>query len=57
MNAEISTSWIKVQSMINGFVALLPNMVLALIVFLLFLIIARGASQFCAFIILFSTDT
>jgi small-conductance mechanosensitive channel len=40
MNAEISTAWNKVQSMINGFLALLPNMVLASIVFLLFLIIA-----------------
>ncbi len=40
MNAEISTAWDKVQSMINGFIALLPNMILALIVFLLFLFIA-----------------
>lgn len=39
MNAEISTAWSKVQSMINGFIALLPNMVLALIVFLIFLLI------------------
>ncbi|MBD2252149.1 mechanosensitive ion channel family protein [Nostoc parmelioides] len=40
MNAEISTAWDKVQSMINGFIALLPNIVLALIVFLIFLFIA-----------------
>lgn len=40
MNAEISTAWDKVQSMINGFMALLPNIVLALIVFLIFLFIA-----------------
>lgn len=40
MNAEISAAWDKVQSMINGFIALLPNIVLALIVFLLCLIIA-----------------
>lgn len=40
MNAEISAAWDKVQSMINGFIALLPNIVLALIVFLLFLFIA-----------------
>ncbi|MBH8556089.1 mechanosensitive ion channel family protein [Nostocaceae cyanobacterium CENA357] len=40
MNLEIATAWDKVQSMINNFMALLPNIVLALIVFLLFLIIA-----------------
>ncbi|MDZ8053426.1 MAG: mechanosensitive ion channel family protein [Aulosira sp. ZfuVER01] len=40
MNAEISTAWDKVQSMIDGFIALLPNMVLALIVFLVFLFVA-----------------
>ncbi|MBD2346483.1 mechanosensitive ion channel family protein [Anabaena subtropica] len=40
MNAEISTAWDKVQSMINGFIALLPNIVLALIVFIFFLFIA-----------------
>ncbi|BDI14400.1 transporter [Nostoc cf. commune SO-36] len=40
MNAEISTAWDKIQSMINGFIALLPNIVLGLIVFILFLFIA-----------------
>ncbi|MBD2515902.1 mechanosensitive ion channel family protein [Nostoc sp. FACHB-973] len=40
MNAEISTAWDKVQSMINSFIALLPNIVLGLIVFILFLFIA-----------------
>ncbi|MBD2593594.1 mechanosensitive ion channel family protein [Nostoc spongiaeforme FACHB-130] len=40
MNAEISAAWDKVQSMIDGFIALLPNMVLALIVFILFLVVA-----------------
>lgn len=40
MNAEISTAWDKVQSMINGFIALLPNVVLGLIVFIFFLFIA-----------------
>lgn len=40
MNAEISTAWDKIQSMINGFIALLPNIVLALIVFIIFLFIA-----------------
>jgi small-conductance mechanosensitive channel len=40
MNAEISTAWDKVQSMVNGFIALLPNIVLGLIVFIFFLFIA-----------------
>ncbi|QMS92102.1 mechanosensitive ion channel family protein [Nostoc edaphicum CCNP1411] len=40
MNAEISTAWDKIQSMINGFIALLPNILLGLIVFILFLFIA-----------------
>ncbi|MCL6752065.1 mechanosensitive ion channel family protein [Nostoc sp. CCCryo 231-06] len=40
MNAEISTAWDKVQSMINGFIVLLPNIVLGLIVFIFFLFIA-----------------
>ncbi|MEA5602332.1 mechanosensitive ion channel family protein [Nostoc sp. UHCC 0252] len=40
MNAEISTAWDKVQSMINGFIALLPNIVLGLIVFIFFLFVA-----------------
>ncbi|WP_414565315.1 MULTISPECIES: mechanosensitive ion channel family protein [unclassified Anabaena] len=40
MNAEISRAWDKVQGMINGFIALLPNIVLGLIVFILFLFIA-----------------
>ncbi|BAY23870.1 MscS mechanosensitive ion channel [Calothrix sp. NIES-2100] len=40
MNAEISAAWDKVQSMINGFIALLPNIVLGLIVFILFFFVA-----------------
>ncbi|MBW4457760.1 MAG: mechanosensitive ion channel family protein [Nostoc indistinguendum CM1-VF10] len=40
MNAEISTAWDKIQSMINGFIALLPNILLGLIVFIFFLFIA-----------------
>ncbi|MBD2561502.1 MULTISPECIES: mechanosensitive ion channel family protein [Nostoc] len=40
MNAEISAAWDKVQSMINGFIALLPNIVLGLIVFIFFLFVA-----------------
>jgi len=40
MNAEISTAWDKIQTMINGLIALLPNIVLGLIVFIFFLFIA-----------------
>jgi small conductance mechanosensitive channel len=40
MNAEISTAWEKVQGMIDGFMALLPNIALALIVFVLFLFVS-----------------
>lgn len=40
MNAEISAAWDKVQSMVNGFIALLPNILLGLIVFIFFLFIA-----------------
>ncbi|MBD2247308.1 mechanosensitive ion channel family protein [Nostoc sp. FACHB-888] len=40
MNAEISTAWDKIQSMINGLIALLPNILLGLIVFIFFLFIA-----------------
>ncbi|MEH2347204.1 MAG: mechanosensitive ion channel family protein [Nostoc sp.] len=40
MKAEISAAWDKVQSMINGFIVLLPNIVLGLIVFIFFFFIA-----------------
>ncbi|MBD0389808.1 MAG: mechanosensitive ion channel family protein, partial [Nostoc sp. C3-bin3] len=40
MNAEISAAWDKVQSMVNGFIALLPNILLGLIVFIFFLFVA-----------------
>jgi small conductance mechanosensitive channel len=40
MNAEISTSWYKVQSIANSFIALLPNIILALIIFIIILFIA-----------------
>ncbi|MEA5573243.1 mechanosensitive ion channel family protein [Calothrix sp. UHCC 0171] len=39
-NIDISTAWKNVQSMVNGFINLLPSIILALIVFLIFLIIA-----------------
>ncbi len=40
MSAEISVVWKQIQGMINGFFALLPNLVLALIVFAIFFYIA-----------------
>lgn len=45
MKVQISAAWEKVQSMINGFFALLPNMVLALIVFAIFFIAAGAIRQ------------
>ncbi len=41
MSAEISAVWDKIQEMINGFIVLLPNIVLALIVFAIFFFVAR----------------
>jgi small conductance mechanosensitive channel len=45
MNADISAVWDKFQSMINGFIALLPNIVLALIVFAIFFFVARAIKR------------
>ncbi|MBD2356481.1 mechanosensitive ion channel family protein [Tolypothrix sp. FACHB-123] len=45
MNGEITVVWKQIQGMINGFIALLPNMVLALIVFVVFFIIARAIKR------------
>jgi small conductance mechanosensitive channel len=45
MNADISNAWQKVQAMVNGFFALLPNIVLALIVFAIFFFVARTIKQ------------
>lgn len=42
MNVQISTAWNKVQDMINTLIALLPNLILALIVFAIFFL-AAGA--------------
>ncbi|MEM7553074.1 MAG: mechanosensitive ion channel family protein [Cyanobacteria bacterium P01_A01_bin.84] len=41
MNTEISTAWKRVQIMIDGFIALLPSIILALIVFTVFFLAAR----------------
>lgn len=45
MNAEISTLLDKMQAMLNGFIILLPNIVLALIVFAIFFFVARGIKR------------
>ncbi|WP_373547481.1 mechanosensitive ion channel family protein, partial [Chamaesiphon sp.] len=41
MSTEISTVWNKIQGMASDFIILLPNIVLALIVFAIFFFIAR----------------
>lgn len=42
LQASVSAAWAKIQGMINGFIVLLPNIVLALIVFFLFFFAARS---------------
>jgi len=37
MNLAISKAWDKIQGMINGIIVMLPNLVLALIVFVFFI--------------------
>ncbi|HEY9828858.1 MAG TPA: mechanosensitive ion channel family protein [Stenomitos sp.] len=46
MNLQISAAWEKVQAMINGLIALIPNLVLALVVFAIFFAIAGTTRQF-----------
>jgi small conductance mechanosensitive channel len=41
MTSGVSTAWAKIQGMLNGAIAMLPNIVVALIVFLIFYAIAR----------------
>jgi small conductance mechanosensitive channel len=45
MSEEISTLLAKMQAMLNGFIILLPNMVLALIVFAIFFFVARAIKK------------
>ncbi len=45
MNEEISTLLDKMQAMLNGFILLLPNMVLALVVFAIFFFVARAIKK------------
>jgi small-conductance mechanosensitive channel len=42
MNSGVSTAWAKIQWMLNGTIAMLPDIVLALIVFFLFYFAARA---------------
>lgn len=41
MNSAVSTAWAKIQGMVNGLIIMLPNIVLALIVFAIFFFVAR----------------
>ena len=45
MKTEVSTLIDKMQAMLNDFISLLPNMVLALIVFAIFFFIARAIKK------------
>lgn len=45
MNSEISALLGKMQAMLNSFIIMLPNLVLALIVFAIFFFIARGIKK------------
>jgi small-conductance mechanosensitive channel len=41
LEASITAAWEKIQGMIDGLIVMLPNLVLALIVFVLFVLVAR----------------
>lgn len=45
MNAALSAAWTKAQTMFQSFIALLPNMILALIVFFIFFFVARSIKR------------
>ena len=45
MKAEISAVWVKMESMIDGLIILLPNIVLALIVFAIFFFFGRQVKR------------
>ena len=45
MKAEISAVWVKIESMIDGLIILLPNIVLALIVFAIFFFLGRAIKR------------
>src|SRR3954468_15761592 len=41
MNLDVSPAWAKIQAILNGFVSMLPNLVLALVLFTISCLIAR----------------
>ncbi|MEP0549063.1 MAG: mechanosensitive ion channel family protein [Rhodothermales bacterium] len=45
LNAEVSNAWRTVDNMIDGFFALLPKLILAIVVFLAFWLIAKGVRK------------
>jgi small-conductance mechanosensitive channel len=45
MHIDISPAWVKIQAIINGFISILPNLVLALILFTISCLIARWAKS------------
>src|SRR5688572_32020593 len=42
VDPQVSNVWETVNSLINGFLALLPNLVIALVVFIIFWLLAKG---------------
>lgn len=45
MNIQLSAAWKQLQSMINDFLALLPNIAIALIVFFIFFFVGRAVKR------------
>ncbi|KST69989.1 mechanosensitive ion channel family protein [Mastigocoleus testarum] len=45
MNAELSTAWERARAMIDGFIALLPSIVLALVLFTIIFFVARAIKR------------
>lgn len=42
LEASITAAWQKIQGMVDGLIVMLPNVFLALIVFVIFIVVARG---------------
>jgi small conductance mechanosensitive channel len=45
VNFDFSPAWIKIQLLVNGFISMLPNLLLALVVFTISCLIARWAKS------------
>lgn len=45
MNIQLSAAWKQLQSMINDFLALLPNMAIAIVVFFIFFFVGRAVKR------------